>query len=515
MNSDETPQIRREKPLEISASLEEKPTPIDSPWDDEEEETLVETTSRQEENLPEKNAPPATQLETEEREEDYRDPEANRLDESAEESEEENILDRATPPTGDKDFAADEEPEATQLDEPPEESEEEYLDEDIASSMEETAEEAETEPESSEIDNTDEPEEAVAEDATSEETTSEEISPEIEAEEERSLEEQGSELAVRIAELKRQEQYLKREVASLETAKTKIQQELVEQTRSLSRLLPEALEELGRRKQGLLVEVEKLERRKERIDREMRTTFAGVSQDLAIRVQGFKDYLVGSLQDLAVAAEQLELAPTEYKSADLGVEPAQPEPGRSGNPKFAEQGFKDDVKLIRRLLDQYRTMPDYYGPAWQLRRTFEPIHAERVSEWFFTQGGRGALPSMGSRLQNILIASAAVSVLNALYGERMQVLVLANSPERLGEWRRGLQDCLGVDRRDFGPDRGVVLFEEPELLAQKAERLVKKGGLPMIIIDDTEDKISLSMLQFPLWLAFAPEAQPREVADRW
>jgi len=515
MNSDETPQMRREKPLEISASLEEKPTPIDSPWD-EEKETFVETTSRKEENLVENKTPPATQLKTEEGEGDYQDPEANRLDESPEESEEENILDRATPIEEDKDFAADEEPEATQLDESPEESEEEYLDEEIASSMEETVEEPETEPEISEIDDEGKPEEPVAETATLEEVSSEETSPETQQGEERSLEEQGSELAVRIAELKRQEQYLKREVASLETAKAKIQQELVEQTRSLSRLLPEALEELGRRKQGLLVEVEKLERRKERIDREMRTTFAGVSQDLAIRVQGFKDYLVGSLQDLAVAAEQLDLAPTEYQSSDLGVEPAKPEPKRSsGSPKFAEQGFKDEVKLIRRLLDQYRTMPDYYGPAWQLRRTFEPIHAERVSEWFFTQGGRGALPSMGSRLQNILIASAAVSVLNALYGERMQVLVLANSPERLGEWRRGLQDCLGVDRRDFGPDRGVVLFEDPELLAQKAERLVKKGGLPMIIIDDTEDKISLSMLQFPLWLAFAPEAQPREVADRW
>lgn len=491
MNSDETPQMRREKPLEISVSLEEKLTPIDSPWD-EEEETFVQKTSRKEDDLAENN----TELEIEEED---RAPEANRLDESPEKSEEENILDRVTP--------IEEEPEATQLDESPEKLEEENLDE-------ETVEESETERENSQINDTGAPEEPVAETATSEETTSEAISPEIQ-EEERSLEEQGSKLAARIGELKRQEQYLKREVTSLETAKAKIQQELVEQTRSLSRLLPEALEELGRRKQALVVEVEKLERRKERIDREMRTTFAGVSQDLAIRVQGFKDYLVGSLQDLAVAAEQLDLAPTEYQSSDVGVEPTKPEPGRSGSPKFAEQGFQDEVKQIRRLLDQYRTMPDYYGPAWQLRRTFEAIHAERVSEWFFTQGGRGALPSMGSRLQNILIASAAVSVLNALYGERMQVLVLANSPERLGEWRRGLQDCLGVDRRDFGPDRGVVLFEDPELVAQKAERLVKKGGLPMIIIDDTEDKISLSMLQFPLWLAFAPEPQPREMADRW
>lgn len=489
MNSDETPQIRREKPLEVSASLEEKLTPLESPWDSE-EEILVGTTN-EEEDLAENKVSPATQLEEEELETN---------DESLEESEEENILDRAAPPTEDKDFSTDEEPEANQLEESVEELEEEELDE-------ETVEDLEIENESPQTTVMGDREEPVEE-------ISSEPEPEIQ-EEERSLEEQGSELAVRIAELKRQKQYLQREVASLETAKAKIQQELVEQTRSLSRLLPEALEELGRRKQGLLVEVEKLERRKERIDREMQTTFAGVSQDLAIRVQGFKDYLVGSLQDLAVAAEQLDLAPTEYKSQDLAVQPVQLGNGESVTPKFAEQGFKEQVKLIRRLLDQYRTMPDYYGPAWQLRRTFEPIHAERVSEWFFTQGGRGALPSMGSRLQNILISSAVVSVLNALYGERMQVLVLANSPERLGEWRRGLQDCLGVDRRDFGPDRGVVLFEDAELLAQKAERLVKKGGLPMIIIDDTEDKISLSMLQFPLWLAFAPEAQPREVVDRW
>lgn len=487
MNSDETPQIRREKPLEVSASLEEKLTPLESPWDSEEE--IIVGTTNEEEDLAENKVSPATQLEEEELETN---------DESLEESEEENILDRAAPPTEDKDFSTDEEPEANQLEESVEELEEEELDE-------ETAEDLEIENESPQTTVMGDREEPV------EEISSE---PEIQ-EEERSLEEQGSELAARIAELKRQEQYLKREVASLETAKAKIQQELIEQTRSLSRLLPEALEELGRRKQGLLVEVEKLERRKERIDREMQTTFAGVSQDLAIRVQGFKDYLVGSLQDLAVAAEQLDLAPTEYKSQDLGIQPAQPGIVESVTPKFAEQGFKEQVKLIRRLLDQYRTMPDYYGPAWQLRRTFEPIHAERVSEWFFTQGGRGALPSMGSRLQNILISSAVVSVLNALYGEQMQVLVLANSPERLGEWRRGLQDCLGVDRRDFGPDRGVVLFEDAELLAQKAERLVKKGGLPMIIIDDTEDKISLSMLQFPLWLAFAPEPQAREVVDRW
>jgi hypothetical protein len=44
-------------------------------------------------------------------------------------------------------------------------------------------------------------------------------------------------------------------------------------------------------------------------------------------------------------------------------------------------------------------------------------------------------------------------------------------------------------------------------LAQKADRLVKDGKLPLIVIDETEDLISLSILQFPLWLAFAADPQ--------
>jgi hypothetical protein len=119
---------------------------------------------------------------------------------------------------------------------------------------------------------------------------------------------------------------------------------------------------------------------------------------------------------------------------------------------------------------------------------------------------------MGSRLQNILIASSAISILHKLYGDRLRTLILANSPERLGEWRRGLQDCLGIGRADFGPDRGVVLFEAPTALAQKAERLVKSNQMPLIIIDDSEEQISLGLLQFPLWLAFAPD--PKMMRER-
>ncbi len=324
-----------------------------------------------------------------------------------------------------------------------------------------------------------------------------------------------TELEARVAELKQEEQSLKQEIASLQTSRKILSEQMTETQATLGRLLQEGLSELEQRKQTLQIAVEQLERRQERVRSEMKTTFAGVSQDLAIRVQGFKDYLVGSLQDLASSAEQLELIPKAPEPEEkVVIKDAKPikEPG---GPKFAEQGFQEQSKQIRKLLDQYRTRPDYYGPPWQLRRTFEPVHAERASYWFFTQGGKGALRTMGSRLQNILISSSIISVLRSQYGDRLRSLVLANTPERLGEWRRGLQDCLGISRSDFGPERGLTLFEAPEPMAMKAERLVKEGQMPLIIIDETEDQISLAVLQFPLWLAFAPDPQsPNYSSDR-
>ncbi|MCC5631277.1 DUF3086 domain-containing protein [Nostoc sphaeroides] len=311
----------------------------------------------------------------------------------------------------------------------------------------------------------------------------------------------------RVAELQSAEAALKEEIAKLQAFYKNLQTQVGETQTSLGRLVQESLVQLEQRKQTLQISVEQLERRQERIRNEMRTTFAGTSQDLAIRVQGFKDYLTGSLQDLAVAAEQLQLTPSVVEREKPSVKDKETKPVETqpGIPQFAQQQFQDTTKQIRRLIDQYRNKPDYYGPAWQLRRTFEPIHAERVSNWFFTQGGRGGLRTMGSRLQNILIASAAISILHKLYGDRVRTLVLANTPERLGEWRRGLQDCLGIGRPDFGPDRGVVLFEASDAVAQKADRLTKANQLPLIIIDDSEEQISLSLLQFPLWLAFAPD----------
>ena len=311
--------------------------------------------------------------------------------------------------------------------------------------------------------------------------------------------------SIEIGQLERRKQALQAEVKALEERQEAISQQIAKSQENLGRMVEEGLKELEQRKGALQISVEQLERRRERIREEMRTTFAGVSQELAIRVQGFKDYLVGSLQDLVAAAEQLDLPDSEdWESSPVPAsEPAEAEP----LPAFARQEFQGQTQQIQRILEQYRTLPDYYGPPWQLRRTFEPIHAERVENWFFSQGGRGSIRTMGSRLQNILVASAVVSVLHGIYGDRSRTLVLADTPERLGEWRRGLQDCLGISRSDFGPNRGVVLFEEPEPLVQKADRLVEEKQMPLVVIDETEEQIDLSLLQFPLWLAFAPDPQ--------
>jgi hypothetical protein len=174
-------------------------------------------------------------------------------------------------------------------------------------------------------------------------------------------------------------------------------------------------------------------------------------------------------------------------------------------PPLTEDVFADYKEKINQLLDRYRTMPDYYGPAWKLRRTFEKIHSDRVSDWFFKLAGRGAVPSMGTRLQNILVASAAVSILRVLYGNKVKLLILATSPERLGEWRRGLQDCLGISRDVFGPDRGITLFEDPEPLVDKGEKMMKENLMPFVIVDESEETILVEMLQFPLLMCFAKE----------
>jgi flagellar hook-basal body complex protein FliE len=309
--------------------------------------------------------------------------------------------------------------------------------------------------------------------------------------------------------LLRLEAEIKAEITKLQTTQLQLEQQIVDTQTSFGQIIQTSVTDLEQRRQKLQITVEQLERRRDRIQSEINKSFAGASQDIAIRLQGFKDYLVGSLQDLVIIADEIEFPqppPTQIRlqTPIAQVPTAEPTP-RNQNPQFAEPAFKSTAGKVRSSIDRYRNAPDYYAPTWQLRRTLEAVHADKVSDWFFSKDGRGAVRTMGSRLQNIIIAAAAVSALRELYGDYLRTLVLANLPERLGDWRRGFQDCLGLSKTDFGGNGGIILFEDPEALVQKVDRIVANKEMPLIIIDNSEGKIDLSILQYPLWLAFAPD----------
>ena len=49
-----------------------------------------------------------------------------------------------------------------------------------------------------------------------------------------------------------------------------------------------------------------------------------------------------------------------------------------------------------------------------------------------------------------------------------------------------------------------MLFERPDALIERADRLEERGELPFIVIDAAEQVVDIPILQFPLWMAFAP-----------
>nr|WP_254966898.1 DUF3086 domain-containing protein [Cyanobium sp. CH-040] len=271
-----------------------------------------------------------------------------------------------------------------------------------------------------------------------------------------------------------------------------------------------ALQELVQRRAEVEREIAQLESRREAIAREIASSYAGQADAVARRLKGFQDYLVGALQDLAVAAEQIELVPqpvlVQPSPIDAAARSQEGPPAVAGAAAGGAGGgpFGGDAELIRTRLAEFQGQPDFYADPWKLRRTLDAAGAAALEGWFLDQAGRGAQPSSGSRSRNGLVTAAAIAILGELYGERFQTLVLASQPERLGEWRRSLQDCLGLGREDFGPSSGIVLFERPEALIERADRLEERGELPFIVIDAAEPGVEIPILQFPLWLAFAP-----------
>jgi len=285
-----------------------------------------------------------------------------------------------------------------------------------------------------------------------------------------------------------------------------------------SELLDLALKDLQERRTALEHEIAELTGRKQQLEAELKTNFAGQSDAIARRVKGFQEYLGGALQDLVQSVESLELVvqPMVVQPSPLDQQPADGT-ARAGAEAAATplaavaDTFKPDEALIRAALERFLKQPDVYADPWTLRRSVDARDTALLEDWFFNQGGRGAQPSRGNRPRNILVSAGLISIIGELYGDQFQCLVLAGGPERLGEWRRGLQDALGLGREDFGPSSGIVLFERPEALVERADRLEERGEVPLILIDAAERSVDIPVLQFPLWLAFA--AGPNERLD--
>jgi hypothetical protein len=274
--------------------------------------------------------------------------------------------------------------------------------------------------------------------------------------------------------------------------------------KSFDEISNEIFSDLVTKKDSLIKEIKDLETKKNELERDIESNFKGQSDNIATRVKGFQEYLTGALQNLSQNVEKLELVsqPIIVKPSPLD-EKKQVSTNNVVNVPALSETFKPDEEIIKSCFSSFKEQPDFYAEPWKLRRSLDSSDIEIMDDWFFNMGGRGSLESRGSRQKNALLSAGLISILGELYGDQFQTLILASQPERLGEWRRILQDSLGLTRDDFGPNSGIVLFERPEGVIERADRLEDNEELPFIIVDASETSVEIPILQFPLWVAFA------------
>ncbi len=276
-------------------------------------------------------------------------------------------------------------------------------------------------------------------------------------------------------------------------------------TKSFDEISNEIFRDLVSKKDSLVKEIKELETKKDELEKDIDLNFKGQSDNIAKRVKGFQEYLSGALQNLSQNVEKLELVsqPIIVKPSPLDEKKQNNSTNNVVNVPALSETFKPDEKIIKSCFSSFTEQPDFYAEPWKLRRSLDSTDIEIMDDWFFNMGGRGSLESRGSRQKNALLSAGLISILGELYGDQFQTLILASQPERLGEWRRILQDSLGLTRDDFGPNSGIVLFERPEGVIERADRLEANEELPLIIIDAAETSVDIPILQFPLWVAFA------------
>ena len=280
------------------------------------------------------------------------------------------------------------------------------------------------------------------------------------------------------------------------TQNKKITQKNDKSTKSFDEISNEIFRDLVTKKDSLVKEIKELKTKKNELEKDIESNFKGQSDNIAKRVKGFQEYLTGALQNLSQNVEKLELVsqPIIVKPSPLDEKKLNNSTNNVVNVPALSETFKPDAEIIKNCFSSFAEQPDFYAEPWRLRRSLDSSDIEIMDDWFFNMGGRGSLESRGSRQKNALLSAGLISILGELYGDQFQTLILASQPERLGEWRRILQDSLGLTRDDFGPNSGIVLFERPEGVIERADRLEANEELPFIIIDAAETSVEIPIL---------------------
>jgi len=251
---------------------------------------------------------------------------------------------------------------------------------------------------------------------------------------------------------------------------------------SFDEISNEIFRDLFSKKDTLVKEIKELETKKNDIEKDIESNFKGQSDNIAKRVKGFQEYLTGALQNLSQNVEKLELVsqPIIVKPSPLDEKKQNKSTNNVVNVPALSETFKPDANIIKSCFSTFTEQPNINADPWKLRRSLDSSDIEIMDDWFFNMGGRGSLESRGSRQKNALLSAGLISILGELYGDQFQTLILASQPERLGEWRRILQDSLGLTRDDFGPNSGIVLFERPEGVIERDERIEANEELPLL-----------------------------------
>ena len=144
--------------------------------------------------------------------------------------------------------------------------------------------------------------------------------------------------------------------------------------------------------------------------------------------------------------------------------------------------FRPDEDLIRAALERFlkgrmfMPIPGICAAASMPKTTL-------LEDWFFNQGD--APTHRGTQPRNILASAALIAIIGEALRRSIPVPGAGRRPRTAGEWRRGLQDALGLGREDFGPQRHRAV-RTPGSPGGTGRPTGGTGEVPLILIDAAE-----------------------------